>query len=412
MSENVEQLVGIIFRTLAEEGYTEAQTDLLDTYQSKSNTDREELVEDLFTEVVNSLDHHLETEQEVQVLVTAIEQLLHRFSSVIEAAPVTILAVNTNGQIELWNDGAERIFGWSESEIKQRSYPDVLADSLDDTEAHFAQLQEGNQLTGLETRHRHKDGSILDVRIWASPFHKRDEGFAGATFVISDITEQKQREQRLAVLNRVLRHNIRNDVGIIQGHLDLLAETGDEGTEQIQVMEDRLSNIVELSDAARHIERLRDESKGELTTIDLKRVIGERVNQLQREFGDAEIRTTVPESASVLACKLFPYAIDNILDNAVRHNNKDNPFVKITVSMGSTSACGQTTVSVADNGPGLPEFEQEVLTSGEETQLNHSSGLGLWLTRWIVRNSNGTLAVEQSAWNGTRIVIRLPTRTN
>ncbi|MDB2266037.1 ATP-binding protein [Halorubrum ezzemoulense] len=100
------------------------------------------------------------------------------------------------------------------------------------------------------------------------------------------------------------------------------------------------------------------------------------------------------------------------MDNAVRHNNKHNPFVKITVSMGSTSACGQTTVSVADNGPGLPEFEQEVLTSGEETQLNHSSGLGLWLTRWIVRNSNGTLAVEQSAWNGTRIVIRLPTRTS
>lgn len=412
MRGHVEQLVGILFRTLAEEGYTETQTALLDVYQSKSNTGREELAEDLFAEVVNGLDHHLETGEEVEVLVTAIEQLLNRFSSVIEAAPVAILAVNANGQIELWNGGAERIFGWSESEVKQRPYPDVLADSPDDTEVHFTQLQEGNQLTGLETRHRHKDGSILDVRIWASPFHTRNEGFDGATFVISDITEQKEREQRLAVLNRVLRHNIRNDVGIIQGHMDLLAETVDEDAEHIQVMENRLSNIVELSDAARHIEKLRDEDEGELTTINLKRVIRERVDRLQREFGNAEIRTTVPESASTMAHELFPYALDNILDNALEHNDAENPLVEITVSTGGTSVCGQMTVSVADNGPGLPEVEQEVLTSEKETQLNHSSGLGLWLTRWIVRNSNGTFAVEQSARGGTRIVIRLPTRSS
>jgi len=287
----------------------------------------------------------------------------------------------------------------------------VLADSPDDMEVHFAQLQEGNQLTGLETRHRHKDGSILDVRIWASPFHTRDEEFEGATYIISDITEQKQREQRLAVLNRVLRHNIRNDVGIIQGHLDLLAETIDENTEHIGVMDDRLTSIVELSDAARHIEKLSDESEENFSTIDLNSEIGERVDRLQREFGNAEIRTTVPESASVVAHELFPYALDNMLDNALEHNDAETPLVEITVSTGGTSTRRQTTVSVADNGPGFPEFEREILTSGEETQLSHSKGLGLWLTRWIVRNSNGILTVEKSTWDGTRIVIQLPTRT-
>ena len=48
MSEHVEQLVGILFRTLAEEGHSEAQTALLDTYQYNSETDREALAEDLF----------------------------------------------------------------------------------------------------------------------------------------------------------------------------------------------------------------------------------------------------------------------------------------------------------------------------------------------------------------------------
>jgi PAS domain S-box-containing protein len=411
MGEHVEQLVGILFRTLTEEGYAEAQTALLDTYQNNSNTDKEDLTEDLFAEVVNGLDRHLETEEEVEVLTTAIEQLLNRFSSVVEAAPVAIFAVDAGGQIELWNDGAERIFGWSEPAVKQRSYPDVMADSPEDMAAHFARLQDGHRLTGIETRHRRKGGSVLDVRIWASPLHERDEGFEGATFVISDITEQKQREQRLAVLNRVLRHNIRNDVGIIQGHLDLLAESVDEDSEHIRAMEDRLATIVELSDAARHIERLRDKSEGELTTVDLKRVIRERVDRLQREFPNAEIRTAVPESASVMAHELFPYALDNVLDNALEHNDAETPVVEIDVSTGGKPGRRQTTVSVADNGPGIPEFEREVLTSEKETQLNHSNGLGLWLTRWIVRNSDGTLTVEKSAWDGTRIAIQLPTRT-
>lgn len=412
MGREVEQLVGILFRTLAEEGYTEAQTALLDAYQSKADTDREELAEELFVEVVTNLSYHLETETEVEVLVTAIEQLLSWFSSLVEAAPVAILAVETDGQIEFWNDGAERVFGWSKSEVHQRPYQDVFAASSDEMEPYFAQLQDGEQLTGLETQHQHKDGSIRDVRIWAAPFRTRHERFEGATFVISDVTEQKQREQRLSVLNRVLRHNIRTDVNIIHGHLNQLAETVDDTTEHLRVMEDRLSNIIQLSDAARHIEQLRDEGEDGLTTIELESVIQERVTRLRKESANATIRTTLAESTAVVAHELLPYALDNILDNALEHNDAETPLVEIAVSTGETAAGGQTTVSVADNGPGLPDHEQAVLTSEEETQLNHSSGLGLWLTRWIVRNSSGTLSVNKSTWGGTRIEIRLPTQTS
>ncbi len=50
----------------------------------------------------------------------------------------------------------------------------------------------------------------------------------------SDISEQKQREQRLTVLNRVLRHNIRNDVTVIRGHLELLSD--DRESEHIAII--------------------------------------------------------------------------------------------------------------------------------------------------------------------------------
>ncbi|MFB6123459.1 MAG: ATP-binding protein [Haloferacaceae archaeon] len=69
-------------------------------------------------------------------------------------------------------------------------------------------------------------------------------------------------------------------------------------------------------------------------------------------------------------------------------------------------------MSIADDGPGLPAVEREVLTAEMETPLNHSSGMGLWLTRWICRSSDGTLAVRDSHLGGTCVRIRLKSRTD
>lgn len=406
MADRIEQLVGTLFRILTEEGYTAAQGAFLDAYQSKATVDRDQLSENLFAELVGVLDTHLETREQVDVLVTAVEQLLDRFTSVIETVPVGVLVVDADGRIQLWNTGAERIFGWSEDEMGDRSYPSALSASPDVTGSFLTRLREGDQLDGIETRHVHKDGLILDVRIWAAPFHTKDGTFNGGAFVISDITERKQREQRLAVLNRVLRHNVRNDVTVIQGHLELVADELPEDSKHVAVIEERLANISDLSDVARHSEQLCRDIDRDCGTVDIGSVVQERVDRLQRAYPEAEIHAAVQPTAPVVAHELLPYALDNVLENALEHNDSDTPRVEIEVSPAEEPE-NHITVSIADDGPGLPEGERNVLTVERETPLNHSSGLGLWLTRWIVRTSNGTLAVTDGPLDGTCIQIRL-----
>ncbi|QPV61939.1 PAS domain S-box protein [Halosimplex litoreum] len=409
MSDHADQLVGTLFRILSEEGHREARQALLNTYRSRATAERTELTEGLFSELVTVLDEQVDTQTEVDVLATAVERLLDRFSAVVRVAPVAVLVVDDDSRIQVWNDGAERILGWAGAEMRGRTYPHGLTESPETARELCRHLRDGERLQGIEARHAHENGSVLDVRVWAAPLQTDGQGFGGAVFVVSDITRRKQREQRLAVLNRVLRHNIRNDVTIVRGHLDMLADERPADDEHVGTIRERLSNIVELSRAARNIEQLGDE-EAERTPVDLGAVLPERVRRLQSQPREITVSSEIPDSLTVVAHELFPYAVDNVLENAVEHNSTDTPRVEVSVE--SDASRNHVVVAVADNGPGLPPTEQEVLTSQTETPLNHSKGLGLWLTRWIVRSSDGQVSVGESDLGGTRVSLRLPKRTD
>jgi PAS domain S-box-containing protein len=408
MSQHTEQLVGALFNVLEAQGHTEARQLLLETYRSHAATDREELIDELVADLVTLLHEHLSPQQEVDVLTTTVEYLVNRFVSVIEVAPVAVFTIDESGSVQLWNDGAERIFGWRESEVLGESFFQLFRDSSGAFEPSLSKFENGQRLTGIKARCLHKDRSLLDVRVWAAPLYNRDDAFTGATFVVTDISAQKQREQRLSVLNRVLRHNIRNDVTVLRGHLDMLAETVPDDNEHVVAMERRLDCVVDLSETARRIEQLQPtESETDRTRFELNSVVENQLQRLRLDWPEAEISAALPDSASVVAHELLPYALDNLLENAVEHNDSDPPCVGIEVSKDVRDTSDRVRLTIEDNGPGLPPVEQNVLTAETETQLSHSTGLGLWLSRWIVRSSGGRFRVDSDSSDGTRIEIVL-----
>ncbi|MFA1611937.1 PAS domain S-box protein [Halobellus rubicundus] len=404
MDRHADQLVGSLFRILGSQGHHEAQRLLVETYQSHAPSDRDELVDRLAADLVTILQEHLTPREGAAVLTTTVEYLVNRFVSVVDVAPVAIVVLDEDGGIQLWNDGAERTFGWSEREVLSKPYARVVAEPSESIPP-VSELEDGERLTGVETRHRHKDGSLLDVRLWGAPLYNHEGQFTGATFVISDITERKQREQRLTVLNRALRHNIRHDVTVIRGHLDLLSEEIPE-SDHLEVIDERVANISNLSEAARNIERLGEPDDSAPATFDLGPELREHAARLRRDWPDARVDVDVPESLPVAAHELLPYGLDNLLENAVEHNDADDPRVRIEARKPDDSSAGVRLV-IADNGPGLPTNEREVLRNGTETDLTHSTGVGLWLTQWIVRSSGGQLDVETSEWDGTRVTVEL-----
>lgn len=96
-----------------------------------------------------------------------------------------------------------------------------------------------------------------------------------------------------------------------------------------------------------------------------------------------------------------------IIRNAIEHNDQQTPEISITVS----SRDDEVEVSVADNGPGIPDVERQIVNEERAiSQLEHASGLGLWLVSWVVRRTDGSIEFEDNQPRGTIARIRVPTR--
>jgi len=401
MDDGAELLVGELFQSLAEEGRTETREALLDVYQNSAVREREALSRTLLSELLALLDARLDRETEVEILADSVGSLTERFSAMVQSIPAAVVVLDADRSIQFWNDGAERLFGWDESQVTGRSYADTLGESPEPLDRLLSSLVDGESLTGVESCHRHANGSSLDVRLWGAPL--TGDSTDGASLFVHDISEQKQREQRLTVLNRLFRHNIRNDVTVIRGHLDMLSD--ERQSEHIDIIADRIEDIRRLSEAAQQIEQLQHSDETEQTTFDPRAVLCDRVGRLRAEHAAIELRQDIQVEGRVVGHELFPYALDNVLDNAVEHNDAPTPRIDVVAEPADRS--NWVVLRVADNGPGLPETEQSVLTTGRETPLAHSTGTGLWLTQWIVRESDGSVSVAESRFGGTEVEIYL-----
>lgn len=209
-----------------------------------------------------------------------------------------------------------------------------------------------------------------------------------------------RREQMLLVLNRLLRHNLRNTLNVVMGQAEQLETDDDSGTAEIAEACDQL---LTLSDRARMTEKLlmrgaTDHDK----TADLIEIAERQVAAFQERYPDASVTLDHPESAPVAVGPDFPTAVDEVLTNAGEHAGSE-PAVDITISQHD----GTISLAISDDGDGIPPDERLVV-SGEQriSHLHHSGGLGLWLVDWIVSQSGG--AVEIRCNSGTTVVITIP----
>jgi len=212
-----------------------------------------------------------------------------------------------------------------------------------------------------------------------------------------------QREQRLQVLNRVLRHNLRNRLGIVIGYADSIREWSDNDK-----VDNAANNIIQssqelenLSDKARHIESLT--GRIDTVTVDVVGTIEAVIADINGSYPEIDVTSTLPEEAWVETVHGLEMAIENICENACEHNDSEDPFVDITV----TKSEEKVRIEIADNGPGIPEYEWAVLIEEKESALKHGSGLGLWLTKWVIDQSGGDLNIRDNKPRGSVVSFEL-----
>jgi PAS domain S-box-containing protein len=230
--------------------------------------------------------------------------------------------------------------------------------------------------------------------------------------VQTEITERKRAErelrrrtQRLELLHRIVRHDIRNDMEVVLSCARLLRETVDApgAADRVDELVSASEHVVELTEVVRDLVRTLEDSDA-VEPVALAPVLEDELDTLRAtECVSVETPETFP-SVRVLADDMLGTVFRNVLSNAVRHSDREVPTVSVAVAPGEETVV----VRVADDGPGVPESRrEEVFARGEMGLESPGSGLGLYLVDELVDGYGGEVWVEDNDPRGAVFAVSL-----
>lgn len=263
--------------------------------------------------------------------------------------------------------------------------------------------------TDVQTAFSTWDGDAYrsyDVRV--SPLRRGRGLVSGRIVNVREVTEQRRREQRLDVMNRLIRHNVRNELNLVIGTARMLRDElpADRSRDRVETIHDAADRLL------RHAEKMNEAANRSRRTesgpTDVSAEVASIIDSKREAHPDAEISIDRPDEAWTSAGPAVATAIDELVSNAIQHGNGTEPTVHVSVSAAdSPGDGGSVSVRVEDAGPGIPPDEVEPILRGEETPLAHSTGVGLWIVTWIVRESGGDVAFDGTD-GGTTVTVDLP----
>ncbi|MCC6455873.1 MAG: PAS domain S-box protein [Caldilineaceae bacterium] len=144
------------------------------------------------------------SDQRGQVAEAELRAANDRLSAILKASPSGIIALDTQGLVQLWNPAAEQIYGYPAREVLGKPVPDLQVPGDLDYDEIRRRVLSSEGLVGLETRRKRRDGSVIDVMISTAPLRDSNGAFAGTVALVRDITERKQAEAEVRRLNQEL----------------------------------------------------------------------------------------------------------------------------------------------------------------------------------------------------------------
>ena len=339
--------------------------------------------------------------------ITEQRQQEHRFQALIEETNDIISVVDTDGRFQYQSPSIERILGHSPADtVGEFAWEYIHPDDSDEVKTAFTSWVTTDQasLEPIEYRARHADGSWRWMEA-SGRAHTDTPGVEGYLINSREITARKERQQQLALFDRVLRHNLRNDMNVIRGSADTIQQTGSGDVTRLAGKIRKMSNkLLAATEKQREITQLLREPPTR-SEIELKPLLAEIQSRLQSTHPEATIRIDCESPIQLQVGDKFVYALEELITNAIIHNDGDDPSVAVTVEQ----TAERVRITVADNGPQISEMERDVIQHPENrSPLYHGSGLGLWLVRLIISRSGGTVQFVDTDEDGNTIVVSLP----
>jgi PAS domain S-box-containing protein len=287
--------------------------------------------------------------------------------------------------------------------ILERIHPD----DRDRIAARFDDLATNPTETQFDHRVHAPDGTTRWIRVHLWPMASDPGDQPGIVGVMIDISEQKHREQELVVLHRLLQHDIRNDMAVITGWMDVLADQT-QGTQdiidRIRTASKQVLGLIE--DTREIVHTTSEEFATDPEPTHVRPMLGTILEEKRELYPHAEFEVEYHDSdVAVAANALLSTVFRNLISNAIKHNDTPTPTVSISVATRDEIA----RITFSDNGPGIPEKQEATLFKmGEKGADSTGTGLGLYLCRQIVDSFDGSIQYEAPESGGATFRVAVP----
>ncbi|WP_050048762.1 sensor histidine kinase [Halanaeroarchaeum sulfurireducens] len=244
-----------------------------------------------------------------------------------------------------------------------------------------------------------------------------DRGEEGAPRIVSgiviDITQRKEyaaeverHNEQLTLLNRIVRHDIRNDMTLALGLLETIEEdVPDEIRREFEQVRTAAEHVVTTTEDIQSVISVLGGEEGSLddATVSLQTIVSREVDSARSRHGDAEIAVDSIPDVAVRGNELLSSVIANLVENAIEHSDRETPHVWIDTSVDEETV----SLTVADDGPGVPDAIKEELFESGVTTDESGLGLGLYIVATLVDTFDGDVTVEDNDPRGARFSVEL-----
>mgnify|MGYP000227023411 CR=1 FL=1 len=322
--------------------------------------------------------------------------------TLIDTLPDVFYVVDTDGRFSRWNDRFESVTGYTGSELDGMEALQVIApDDRDAAGEAIARVLGTGDTESIRARLLTKQGDRITYEFSGSRITDADGATVGLAGIGRDVSDRELRRQRLTVLSRVLRHDVRNRTTVIQGQARHVRDRVSEGTLEAALdrVESAAAELATTSERARQAEQILREG-AQRRPVDLAALVDEALATV--DTGGMTVERDCLAGTTVFGTDAIEDALGELLRNVRSH--VDDPTIRISAEVDAESVA----LVVADDGPGIPPHERRALLDGDESPLSHSTGLGLWLVRWIVTAAGGQITIRDSDLGGSAVVLSFP----
>lgn len=317
------------------------------------------------------------------------------------------------------NDAFERITGYPPENVLGRNCR--FLQGAETSEASVEKMRdaiENREPVVAEVLNYRRNGEKFWNEVTIAPLYDEDGAVTHFVGFQRDITARKEAQQelsverdRLALLNQLIRHDIRNDMAVILGWGDLLRERAPQSQQEdlLRIL-NTARHTKQLTESVRDLLDLLQADDPSLSAISLGETLREEIDRVRSSFEYRSDTVTVrgddsvPDDVRVRATPLLSSVFGNLLDNAVFHNDEAEVEIDVSVERRESTAV----VRIADNGPGIPDSSKHsVFGRGEKGLESPGSGLGLYLVDNLISTYGGSVWIEDNDPKGAVFCVEL-----